>query len=436
MTALDHSGVSRMLDVRPTYICPVHTCHFHCHSRTELLEHFRTEHVTKKSLLQSVTATTAAIEGSISNLSTDSLRTKLGVTKLPPPDTISLDLESEDMDPTTIPNQVPDPCELAVDKNNVIILSIPPPPDGVEPGSAEDTAFNECMDWLFLEWSIKSWDDDRSKSLMGSVRADNEDGFERWISCNHRLIYHYDHYVTARENVFLPCTIRGVRLMKDGQKVSLVVPEVMRPMKPKHVKSNAGWKLHREHAEVTLESHNDDMIGEDCFTFRCTKFRSYQGTGKMARSPAVMIGGVPWRLMVYPDGNSAQDQGEYTSVFLEVDKTHDTTACWQCFVHFKLDILSSKARHTYEKKAAHRFTSTSMNWGFGQLMSLAEVLDADKGYLAADGSVTFRATVRVVEGTDIEQWGGHTTCVRFGTRAVPCRAVLRCACCVLCCVVV
>lgn len=162
-------------------------------------------------------------------------------------------------------------------------------------------------------------------------------------------------------------------------------------------------------AQVTLESHNDDVIGEDCFTFRCAKFRSYQGTGKMARSPAVMIGGVPWRLMVYPDGNSAQDQGEFTSVFLEVDKSHDTSSCWQCFVHFKLDILSSKAKHTYEKKAAHRFTSTSMNWGFGQLMSLAEVLDAEKGYLAADGSVTFRATVRVVEGTDIEQWGGHTT---------------------------
>ena len=129
----------------------------------------------------------------------------------------------------------------------------------------------------------------------------------------------------------------------------------------------------------------------------------------MARSPAVVIGGVPWRLMVYPDGNSAQDQGEFTSVFLEVDKSHDTSACWQCFVHFKLDILSSKARHTYEKKAAHRFTSNSMNWGFGQLMSLADVLDVSKGYLAADGSVTFRATVRVVEGTDIEQWGGHTT---------------------------
>ena len=59
-----------------------------------------------------------------------------------------------------------------------------------------------------------------------------------------------------------------VRLMKDGQKVSLVVPEVMRPMKPKHAKSNVGWKRQREHPDVTLESHNDDMIGEDCFTFR------------------------------------------------------------------------------------------------------------------------------------------------------------------------
>ena len=255
MAALDHSGVSRMLDVRPTFICPVHTCHFHCHSKSDLLEHFRNEHVTKKSLLQSVTATTAATEGSIAKLSTDSLRTKLGVTKLPVPDPISLGLDSDDGTPDGADrNQVPAPCDLTVDDNGVIVLSIPPPPEDVEPGSAEDTVFNECMDWLFLEWSQKSWNDN-PKSSMGSVKSDNEDGFERWISCNHRLIYHYDHYVTARENVFLPCTIRGVRLMKDGQKVSLVVPEVMRPMKPKHVKSNASWKLQREHPEVSITQH-------------------------------------------------------------------------------------------------------------------------------------------------------------------------------------
>jgi hypothetical protein len=141
---------------------------------------------------------------------------------------------------------------------------------------------------------------------------------------------------------------------QDGQKVSMVVPEVMRPMKPKHVKSTASWKLHREHPEVTLESHNDDIMDEGTFTFKCVKFKSYQGTGKMARSPAVTIGGVPWRLMVYPDGNSAQDQGEYTSVFLEVDKAYDSAQQphWQCFVHFKLDILSSKIRYTYEKKVS------------------------------------------------------------------------------------
>ena len=114
------------------------------------------------------------------------------------------------------------------------------------PGSPEDTSFHRCMDWLFLEWAMKSWDDspkpsmgacrDAVKVLSASVpmcslagkaewkprcrilrhmrqstspfrfadppavyvgQSDNEDGFERWISCNHRLIYHYDHYVSA-----------------------------------------------------------------------------------------------------------------------------------------------------------------------------------------------------------------------------------------------
>ena len=46
------------------------------------------------------------------------------------------------------------------------------------------------------------------------------------------------------------------------------------------------------------------------------------------------------------------DPARYTSVFLEVDKAYDSAQQphWQCFVHFKLDILSSKIRYTYEKK--------------------------------------------------------------------------------------
>lgn len=121
------------------------------------------------------------------------------MTKVPPPPLISLAAEVEDGAGTDA-NRVPPPCTLTVNESGTIILKIDPPEPGVEPGSAEDKAFHDCMDWLFLEWSIKSWDDN-PKSSMGAVKTDNEDGFESWISCNHRLIYHYDHYVTARENV-------------------------------------------------------------------------------------------------------------------------------------------------------------------------------------------------------------------------------------------
>ena len=122
----------------------------------------------------------------------------------------------------------------------------------------------------------------------------------------------------------------------------MVVPEVMRPMKPKHVKSTASWKLHREHPEVTLESHNDDIVDEGTFTFKCVKFKSYQGTGKMARSPAVTIGGVPWRLMVYPDGNSAQDQGECVSPPLHVNSSASVNTDF-CYMAAPTTVVSSDA---------------------------------------------------------------------------------------------
>ena len=134
MTALDVSGVLRMLDVRPTYMCPVTTCRFHCNARSELLEHFRNEHVTKKSLLQSVTATTAALEGSIAKISTDSRRTVLGMTRIPVPPPIQLDAEEDasDLVPPT-EGGLPPGCaiELDGDGDGTILLKIADPPDGV-----------------------------------------------------------------------------------------------------------------------------------------------------------------------------------------------------------------------------------------------------------------------------------------------------------------
>lgn len=158
MSALDASGVSRMLDVRPTFVCPVQTCHFHCYSRLELLEHFRNEHVTKKSLLQSVTATTAAVEGSISKLSTDSLKTLMGVTKLPTPEPLSALLEEEEgvgADETSEQKSyIESLVQLGGNDNDSIVVSLPPPDGNAQLGSSEDHPFTEFLGWLFSEWTI------------------------------------------------------------------------------------------------------------------------------------------------------------------------------------------------------------------------------------------------------------------------------------------
>jgi len=126
----------------------------------------------------------------------------MGVTKLPPPASIALTAETEDNGEPDVNQQVPEPCELTVDSDGVIVLSIPEPPPGVAPGSAEDTDFHACMDWLFLEWSMKTWDDN-PKSSMGAVKSDNEDGFERWIRCAFRSILPCDWDATTVEVLVL-----------------------------------------------------------------------------------------------------------------------------------------------------------------------------------------------------------------------------------------
>jgi hypothetical protein len=81
---------------------------------------------------------------------------------------------------------------------------------------------------------VRAGEDDHAGlgGAAGSNKHDDEDEFERWIGCNHRLIYHYDHYVTARENIFLPCTIRGVRLMKVCACVRTCVEHANDPSPP------------------------------------------------------------------------------------------------------------------------------------------------------------------------------------------------------------
>ena len=77
-----------------------------------------------------------------------------------------------------------------------------------------------CTNALLCDQGTGDDDNGGLGGTSGSTKHDDEDEFERWIGCNHRLIYHYDHYVTARENIFLPCTIRGVRLMKVYEKIT------------------------------------------------------------------------------------------------------------------------------------------------------------------------------------------------------------------------
>lgn len=45
----------------------------------------------------------------------------------------------------------------------------------------------------------------------------------------------------------------------------------------------------------------------------------------------------------------------------------------------------------------HRYTPAQPEYGFTTFMSLATLMDPSKGYLAADGTVTIRAAVRLVE---------------------------------------
>mmetsp|Transcript_18165 Transcript_18165/g.59352 ORF Transcript_18165/g.59352 Transcript_18165/m.59352 type:complete len:1097 (+) Transcript_18165:86-3376(+) len=125
------------------------------------------------------------------------------------------------------------------------------------------------------------------------------------------------------------------------------------------------------------------------FTWQATSWSSV--TEKKWFSPVFTAGGYPWRLLVFPRGNSSP----HLSLFLEVADSDALPVGWSRTASFILTVTSSTSPHyTVKKEASHLFDSREADWGFTQFIPLTDLNDPAKGYVT-DDTLTVECEVTV-----------------------------------------
>ncbi|XP_022773693.1 BTB/POZ and MATH domain-containing protein 3-like [Durio zibethinus] len=107
------------------------------------------------------------------------------------------------------------------------------------------------------------------------------------------------------------------------------------------------------------------------------------------------IGDSKWRLLVYPRGNRAQ-KDIALSVFLELVEGYNLPPKRQVYAQYKLRVKDRyNSSNNREFTYSQWFTSASRDWGSLNFMSLLDLQDKNKNYIAND-TLTVEAEIMIV----------------------------------------
>ena len=147
------------------------------------------------------------------------------------------------------------------------------------------------------------------------------------------------------------------------------------------------------------------------FSWRCD-FDGLKRRGGKVHSETFECGDAKWRLMMYPFGTergraeSAEDC--QVSLFLDTvdrpEREHELSREWKRHCKFELQMLHpTDASLVESREASHSFCDRESDWGFTSFVSRKDVYE--KGYVDAEGKVTFRVHVMPCEEHEIERAG-------------------------------
>ncbi|KAF7818900.1 MATH domain and coiled-coil domain-containing protein [Senna tora] len=115
------------------------------------------------------------------------------------------------------------------------------------------------------------------------------------------------------------------------------------------------------------------------FSWKIEKFSTL--SPKKLYSPIFTVGGYPWRILVFPNGNNM----DYLSIYLDAADAARLPRGWSRNATFTLAIINQvDSKMTVKKVARHQFNARENDWGFTAFMPLSELRNLGSGYVVND----------------------------------------------------
>ncbi|KAL0031727.1 hypothetical protein WJX79_003396 [Trebouxia sp. C0005] len=116
-------------------------------------------------------------------------------------------------------------------------------------------------------------------------------------------------------------------------------------------------------------------------------------------SEPFMIGGYPWRILVFPRGNRAGSA--VLSAYLDCGESQTQPINWTRRASFKLSMVNQRDHtKTICKEAAHQFSAQANDWGFTAFANQQDIFAPNAGFLVND-TLRMNVVVRVERPEDL-----------------------------------
>ena len=150
--------------------------------------------------------------------------------------------------------------------------------------------------------------------------------------------------------------------------------------------------------ERAEDSDTDDELAvtvdikPEKFTWTIEKFsevaKSCVATGGKYYSDEWTSGGCRWRLLMFPNGNptsQAGTLGKSLSLYLDVPDREALPSGWRRQARFWLNVVDQKdASKTHKQETNVTLSSQTPDYGFPQLLQLANLKDPNNGFMVDD----------------------------------------------------
>eukprot|EP01062_Namystynia_karyoxenos_P062759 TRINITY_DN55634_c0_g1_i1.p1 TRINITY_DN55634_c0_g1~~TRINITY_DN55634_c0_g1_i1.p1 ORF type:complete len:1363 (+),score=410.57 TRINITY_DN55634_c0_g1_i1:107-4090(+) len=129
------------------------------------------------------------------------------------------------------------------------------------------------------------------------------------------------------------------------------------------------------------------------------------------------VSGVPWRVLVFPNGNGVRS----LSLYLDLANAHALPRGWSCVAGFAFTVVNRADGASITNQTEKLFLLGVQDWGFREFMPLRTLYDTSEGYITQDDTLVIEATVAVTppQGADLDDDSGDDADLPQGARAAP-----------------